>query len=56
MMDTTRKYPRTTGEAFKDASYADPIEGPQPSDNVNGWGGVALAVLIGLVGALIMVW
>jgi hypothetical protein len=25
---TTRRYPRTTGEAFRGANYADPIERP----------------------------
>ncbi len=45
---TTRQYPRTTGEAFKDANYADPIDRPQTENGPGGW---ALAVAIGFVGA-----
>ncbi len=52
---TTRRHPRTTGEAFKDASYADPIYRPQDGENRNGWAGVVLAIVIGLVGALVLV-
>lgn len=29
-MNTTRRYPRTAAEAFKDASYADAFEPPAP--------------------------
>lgn len=49
---TTRRYSRTAGEAFKDASYANPIE---PPETRNGWGGVLLAIAIGLVGACILI-
>jgi len=52
---TTRRYPRTLGEAFKDASYADPIDLGGPEDRSNGWGGVLLAFAIGLVGACALV-
>lgn len=52
--NTTRRYPRTSGEAFKDASYADPVYRPRDEDRRNSWGGVALAVLIGLVGAYVL--
>lgn len=51
---TVRRHPRTTGEAFKDASYADPIDLGGPDDRV-GWGGVLLATALGLVGACALV-
>lgn len=33
-METTRTFPRTAASAFKDASYADPIEPPPPKRRI----------------------
>lgn len=54
---TTKRFPRTLGEAFKDATYADPVYRDRPEDrNVNGWPGVLLAIAVGLFGAWFLVW
>ena len=45
-MDTTRRFPRTAAEAFRDASYADAIEPPPPSRWLSDFGfGLALAAI-----------
>lgn len=50
------KFPRTLHEAFNDAEAANPFEGFDPyADNRNTWGGVVLAVVIGLVGAWVLI-
>ena len=54
---TTRRHPRTAAEAFKDATYADPVYRPREGENRNTWGGVALAVGLGLTGAVgLVMW
>lgn len=56
-MDTTRKYPRTLGEAFKDATYACAIEAHEVP-LIEKLGGILLACLIGagLACALVAWW
>lgn len=56
-MDTTRKYPRTLGEAFKDATYACAIEAHEVP-LIEKLGGILLACLIGagLAVALVAWW
>lgn len=46
-MNTTRRYPRTMSEAFKDADYADPIRRYRPP-MVERVADVVLAISIGL--------
>lgn len=53
-MDTTRRYPRTLGEAFKDASYGCAVE-VYRVPMLERVGGVLLAVLIGMAGACALV-
>jgi hypothetical protein len=47
--DTTRRYPRTEGEAFRTASWRNPVEGPyhaaHPWRHAVGWVLVLLAAL-----------
>ena len=51
-MNTTRKYPRTMREAFKDADYASSIERP-----ISGHRAVNIALAIGIVAIFVsLVW
>lgn len=56
-MNTSRRYPRTMGEAFKGADYADPIS-YYPKPAIERAADVVLAVIVGvcLTAALVHWW
>ena len=53
-METTRKHPRTIGEAFKDANYAGSVEyHPSPG---YGLGFMAALYIVSAIGVAVIWW